>query len=185
MKTTKLLIVLIITSLFSSTVMPKGLTKNEVVANNIRSISKMIQVIQPNLNASKRNQLASSLYFTSKKYNVDPKIMIAIISTESSFRNDVVSTTGDLSLAQINTAVWDKEFKRLGMEELNPQMLKKDEKYALNKMGKILSILKTRHEKKDRKWYARYHSRTKKYKEIYDGKVQVRLRMIASVAHNF
>ena len=65
---------------------------------------------------------------------------------------------------------------------MDKKMLKKDEAYALNKMGKILSILKARHAKKDAKWYAIYHSKTKKFKNLYDGKVQNQLRMIASVS---
>ena len=181
MKTLKLTILLLTMSMFSTAAISKSLTKKEVVKYNTAMIARMIKVVQPDLKVKKRNQLARALFNTSKKFAVDPKIMIAIISTESSFRNHVVSSTGDLSLAQINTAVWDKEFARLGLDKLNRKLLKKDEVYALNKMGKILSILKQRHASKDSKWYACYHSKTKKYKDLYDSKVQTRLRKIASV----
>ncbi len=182
MKTTKTLILALIFSLISTPVMPKSFTKAEISRYNIAVISKMIQTVQPELQEKKRNQIALALYQTSKKYAIEPKIMVAIISTESNFDNSAVSVSGDLSLAQINTKVWDAEFERLGLGKIDKKLLKADESYALNKMGKILSILKTRHAKKDAKWYAVYHSRTKKYKNAYDGKVQTRLRMIASVS---
>ena len=182
MKTTKTLIITLIFSLFSTSAMPKNIYRKNVPKNNIAMISKMIKAVQPNLKEAKRNQIAKGIFVASKKYSVDPKIMIAIIATESNFNNAAVSVSGDISLAQINTKVWDVEFNRLGVEKMDKKMLKKDEAYALNKMGKILSILKARHAKKDAKWYAIYHSKTKKFKNLYDGKVQNQLRMIASVS---
>lgn len=182
MKTTKTLILALILSLISTNVMPKSFTKAEIRAYNIATISKMIEVVEPKVNAKKRVEIALALYQTTKKYAIDPKIMVAIISTESNFNNAAVSVSGDLSLAQINTKVWDAEFERLGLGKIDKKLLKVDESYALNKMGKILSILKNRHAKKDSKWYAVYHSKTKKFKNAYDGKVQTRLRMIASVS---
>jgi hypothetical protein len=183
MKTTKTIILTLILSMISTNVMPKSFTKAEIYKYNTMVISKMIQAVQPQMNEKKRDQVALALYQSSKKYAVDPKLMVAIISTESDFNNAAVSVSGDLSLAQINTKVWDVEFNRLGLGKIDKKLLKKDEAYALNKMGKILSILKKRHEKKDSKWYATYHSRTKKFKNAYDGKVQIKLRMIASVAN--
>lgn len=183
MKTTKTLILTLILSMISTNVMPKSFTKAEIYKYNTSVISKMIKIVQPKMNDKKRMQVSLALYQASKKYAVDPKLMVAIISTESDFNNAAVSVSGDLSLAQINTKVWNAEFSRLGLAKINTKLLKKDETYALNKMGKILSILKNRHAKKDSKWYATYHSKTKKYKNAYDGKVQNKLRMIASVSN--
>ncbi len=181
MKINTLLITFICVSLISTTVWPISYSANDVTRNHVNTISKMIKVVQPDLNNSDRNRIAYSLYMTTKKYKVDPKIMIAIIGTESDFRNEKVSTTGDLSLAQINAKVWDKEFIRLGFDKLNSKRLKTDETYALSKMAEILNILKARHAKKDNQWFARYHSHTKKYKNIYTLKVEKRMRMIASI----
>ncbi|NOT78976.1 MAG: transglycosylase SLT domain-containing protein [Bacteriovoracaceae bacterium] len=182
MKTTKLFIIALILSLIATPVMPKSFSKAEVARYNVDVISKMIKVVQPDLKLSKRRQIALELYKSSKKFAVDPKIMVAIIATESNFNNDAVSSTGDLSLAQINTKVWDIEFKRLGLSKINIKRLKKDEAYALNRMGAILSILKARHAKKDNKWYATYHSKTKKHKDVYVKKVQNHLRSIAATS---
>lgn len=181
MKKIKSVTLALILSLISTNVMPKSFTQSEIRTYNVLTISKMIKAVQPELNSKKRAQISRALYNTSKKFQVDPKIMVAIISTESGFNNSAVSVSGDISLAQINTKVWDVEFARLGLGKINKKLLKKDEAYALDKMGKILSLLKSRHAKKDAKWYAIYHSRTKKFKNKYDGKIQERFRMIASV----
>ena len=180
MKTT-ILSTLIAALLFSTTAQSVSLSKVQVANMHTRLIAKMIHAIQPELKESAKNRIAKSLYSTTKKYKVDPKLMVAIIGTESDFVNEKVSTTGDISLAQINTAVWNKEFVRLGLDKLNPKLLKKNEAYALNKMAEILNILKARHAKKDSKWFARYHSQTKKYKNIYSIKVEKRLKMLVSI----
>lgn len=147
----------------------------------MKLISQMIGSVSPELNQKKRDRVAMSLYQASKKYAIDPKIMIAIIDTESDFIQGAVSSTGDLSMAQINIEIWNKEFIRMGLDKIDKKLLKKDEAYALGKMGKILNILKKRHARNDTKWYARYHSHTKSLKNLYDKKVQKRLRAIASV----
>jgi len=181
MKIRMTLITLIIASLISTTAMPKSHSNGDITRNHVNLISKMIKVVQPDLAMKDRHRIAYSLYLTTKKYRVDPKLMIAIIATESDFDNRKVSTTGDLSLAQINTDIWNKEFERLGLDKLNSKRLKKDENYALSKMAEILNILKNRHAKNDNKWFARYHSHTKKYKTAYSTKVEKRMRMIASM----
>ena len=171
----------IATIILFNSAQPKSITKEHIDSYQTKLIAKMIGVIQPELKETTKNRIAKSLYKTTRKYKVDPKLMIAIIGTESDLVNGKVSTTGDLSLAQINTEILNKEFVRLGLKELNPSLLKKDEAYALNKMAEILNILKNRHGKKDSKWFARYHSHTKKFKNLYSLKVEKRMRMIASI----
>jgi hypothetical protein len=178
----KLLITAFILSQFITTsAFPLSFSKNDVGLRQIRLIARMIRVVQPDLTDTNRNRIASSLYSATKKYKIDPKLMIAIIGTESDFVNSKVSVSGDLSLAQINTEVWNKEFNRLGLDQLNRKKLVKDEAYALGKMAIILNIIKARHSKKDVRWFARYHSHTKKFKDLYSVKVEKRMRMIASV----
>ena len=178
---TKIFTTFILALLFTTNAQSVSLSKADVATKHTRLIAKMIHAIQPELNEKAKNRIAKSLYKTSTKYKLDPKLMIAIIGTESDFVNEKVSTTGDLSLAQINADVWNKEFVRLGLNKLNRKLLKKDEAYALNKMAEILNILKARHAKKDSKWFARYHSQTKKYKNLYSKKVEKRLKMLVSI----
>lgn len=103
---------------------------------------------------------------------------MAIIDTESSFNHEAVSSTGDLSLAQVNVNVWNKEFIRLNLAPIDTEKLKVDKTYALDVMGRILNILKSRYGKQDRRWYARYHSKTKKYKRNYLQKLESRMRLL-------
>ncbi len=167
--------------MISTAAMPKSFTKNQVRNYNLKLISQMIGSVAPEINKKRRDQISISLYQSSKKYAIDPKIMIAIIDTESDFYQGAVSSTGDLSMAQINTDIWNREFVRLGLDQINIKLLKKDEAYALGKMGKILNILKKRHAGKDANWFARYHSHTKSLKNLYGAKVQKKLKTMAMV----
>jgi len=143
------------------------------------TISKMIGIVQPELDQKMRMNYARMIKATSLKYNIKPQIMIALIDTESNFKAEKVSTTGDLSVAQVNHEVWNKEFRRLNEPLIDvKKLVHHDQSYAIMTMGKILSFLKKRHEKKDRRWYARYHSNTKKYKRAYLKKIEIRMRML-------
>ncbi len=171
----------IVTMFLTTTAQSLNFSSDEIAQNHTELLSKMIAKIQPELSEVNRKRIAASLYKTIQTHKVNPRLMIAIIGTESDFVNSKISTTGDLSLAQINTKVWNKEFTRLGLAPLDAKLLKTDEAYALNKMAIILNIIKARHEKNDKNWFARYHSHTKKYKKIYSAKVDKRMRMIASI----
>lgn len=160
--------------------LPKGIKKDADI-KSVRSISKMITVIQPDLKKNNVHRIAKYLSKITKNYKVDPKLMIAIIATESNFINNKISSTGDISIAQINTKVWDAEFDRLGLEKLNSKRLVNDDNYALKEMAIILNIIKDRHAKTDRLWFARYHSHNKKYKDIYCLKIKKRMKILASV----
>jgi len=148
--------------------------------NDAIVISNMISIVQPELESEEREAIAASMSKALAKHKVEPQIMVAIIDTESNFKNDLVSSTGDLSMAQINCDVWNREFVRLGREPIHTDQLKKDQVYAMTKMAEILKILKKRFEYKDRKWYARYHSGTRQYKTEYLHKLDIRLKMLAS-----
>lgn len=166
---------------FTAIAKPLNVVKKDNDVRSIYTIEKMIKIIQPSLKKSSVCRIAKYLSKISKNYKVDPKLMIAIIDTESNFINSKVSITGDISLAQINTKVWDVEFNRLGLHKLNSKLLVKDENYALEEMAIILTIIKNRHAKTDQVWFARYHSHNKKFKDIYSLKIKKRMKMLAYV----
>lgn len=143
-------------------------------------IANMIAVVQPELDEEERDTCASQISLALNKYKIEPQIMVAIIDTESNFKADKVSRTGDVSVAQINVEVWNKEFIRIKKSPIVKERLKKDQEYALLKMAEILNILKSRYEKKDRRWYARYHSNTNRHKGDYLHKLEIRLKMLAT-----
>jgi len=142
-------------------------------------IANMIAVVQPELDSDERDTIASQISLAINKHKIEPQIVVAIIDTESDFQADRVSPTGDISLAQINVEVWNREFIRMKLPPLDKEKIKSDQEYALLKMAEILSIIKKRYEKRDRRWYARYHSNTNHYKLEYLNKLERRLRLLA------
>lgn len=148
------------------------------VSNKPPVIAKMISVLKPRFGVTERNDVAAQIHHALLKYQIEPQIVVAIIDTESSFNHELVSSTGDISLAQVNVNVWNKEFARMNLPPIDSEKLKADQAYSLEVMAKILHILKTRYEKKDRRWYARYHSKTKKYKRNYLNKLESRMKLL-------
>lgn len=153
--------------------------ENKAYPNEAFIIANMIAVVQPELSAKDRDIMANYISIASKKYSIDPQIFVSIIDTESNFQENLVSSTGDVSVAQINVEVWNREFSRLKMPVMNRDHVASNSSYAISKMGEILQIIKKRHAREDRYWYARYHSNTKKHKSDYLGKLQTRMKMLA------
>ncbi len=148
------------------------------VPNKASVIAKMISVLKPHFSASQTQEVAVNVHQALTKYKLPPQVVLAIIDTESDFRQGVVSSTGDLSMAQVNVDVWNKEFERMNLNPIDSDKLKADQTYALEVMAQILHILKKRYGKIDRRWYARYHSKTTKHKRVYLAKLDARLKLI-------
>lgn len=143
-------------------------------------IANMIAVVQPELDEETRDIIATKLSLAIKKYNIEPQIFVSIIDTESNFKANKISSTGDLSIAQINVDMWNREFTRMNMPLIDKELVQVDLEYAFMKMAEILNIIKLRHEKNDSKWYARYHSGTPKFKTAYLRQLDIRLEMMAA-----
>ena len=77
----------IATIILFNSAQPKSITKEHIDSYQTKLIAKMIGVLQPELKETTKNRIAKSLYKTTRKYKVDPKLMIAIIGTESDFVN--------------------------------------------------------------------------------------------------
>ena len=122
-----------------------------------------------------RKRYAVLIALAGKKYDIDPRIMIAILVVESSFRQSAknvnTNKTTDYSIAQINYETWKKGFKKMSRAPLNKERLVSDEAYAIFRMAEILRIYKDRFESQDKIWFARYNSSTIKYKTIYKNKL--------------
>jgi hypothetical protein len=143
-------------------------------------IANMIAVVQPELDEEKRDRIATILSKVVKKYNIKPEIFISIIDTESNFHPEMISATGDISIAQINVDVWNKEFQRMRLPLIDKVRVRADLEYAFTSMADILNILKIRYEKQDPYWFARYHSSTPKYKFDYYQKLNFRFALMES-----
>lgn len=173
-------LLIIALTFFSLKIVAPELDKNELTNRRISSISVMISSVRPKLENTKKYTIAKAIHELSQSYNIDPKILIAIIDAESEFDNSKVSPTGDYSVAQINLKVWKNGFQKIGYPKLDIKRLKTDEAYAITKMSQILKSLKDRFGKKDKRWFARYHSHTPKFKDIYYLKLSKRMNKIAS-----
>ncbi|MDO9182702.1 MAG: transglycosylase SLT domain-containing protein [Bacteriovorax sp.] len=148
------------------------------IPNDEVVITKMISVLKPKFSHAKSSNVAKKIYRAFIKYKIEPQIIVAILDTESSFNHDLVSSSGDLSMAQVNVPIWNKEFTRMNLNLIEESKLKSDQSYSLEVMAQILQILKTRYSKKDRRWYARYHSHIKKHKGEYLSKLDARLKLL-------
>lgn len=148
------------------------------VPNKPVVIAKMMKTLQPSMSKVQKNKLSLKMHQVLAKYDIAPQIVVSIIDTESNFNQDAVSSTGDLSMAQVNVEVWNREFARLNRPLIDSEKLKKDEVYALETMAEILTLLKNRYEKTDRRWYARYHSKSKKFKGLYLEKLERRMKKL-------
>lgn len=125
-----------------------------------------------------RLRFATLITLSCKKYEIDPRIMVSILKVESDFRQKAVSNTGDYSVAQINFKIWAKNFRKMDKDPLHFQRLKDDDAYAIFRMGEILHDLQTNFSKKDEFWFARYHSNTPKFKNLYIKKLQSNLKKL-------
>lgn len=138
--------------------------------DEINLVKNQIQQFYPHT-IDKLDYISEEILRTANKYDLDYKLFLAIIKTESDFKQSAYNPSGDHSIAQINYRIWNKEFKRLNKPELDFHKLKKDISYSVDLMGEILTILKERYDH-DPLWYARYHSGTYKRKVGYAKKIQ-------------
>lgn len=169
----RILIFLLVTVLLS--LYPKS---SLAATPDFKKVKEVAQALAPH--ATDIEHYAWWVHSYSKKYNLDPFLVLAIIKVESDFNQKAISSTGDYSIAQINYKVWEKELKRKGIK-LNYYKLKTNYAYALEMMGYILKTLKDNYGKKDSKWYARYHSNTKKHKLAYYQRINKQLVKIRNI----
>lgn len=151
----------------------------EVINKVDEAIDKIISIPD-----NERKRYAVLISLAAKKYDIDPRIMISILKVESDFRQHAVSHTGDYSVAQINFKVWSRNFNKMDRAPLKYEKLIEDEAYSIFRMAEILNILQKQHAKTDVHWFARYHSSTPKFKNIYIKKLQVPLKKLVPFGPN-
>jgi hypothetical protein len=153
---------------------------SEVISHDekVDDIESIIADVYNKPTDEKIRLLSASIANESDAHGLDYKMMLSIIKAESSFDQSKVSSTGDLSVAQINYDHWNPEFKRLHYPSLNKEKLKTDTAYSVKIMAEILDILAHRYKNKDKLWYARYHSGTPRLKIEYAKKIKTELNLI-------
>ncbi len=148
------------------------------VNSHAAGLPAMIKRLAPETTLSKAKKISKTIKKAATTNGVKAELFVVILDIESGFKDWPVNATGDISIAQVNYRIWNKEFKRLKLPKLDKTRLKKDHVYAINILGSILKILKKRYEHKDKMWYARYHSKTKKLKIKYNKMIQRRLLLV-------
>ena len=159
------------------------------------AIEEAAKIIQTRLKVSAKvsQRVGTLVIFSSKQYNIDPRIMLSIIKVESEFKQSANNTEsckfkretnkqrcGDHSIAQINYHIWKKRFLEKGRKPLDFHKLKTNDAYAIFRMAEILSILKQDFKNKD-DWYAYYHSGTPSLKNAYRKKVDYEFKKIQEI----
>lgn len=164
-----------------------------VARETIKRISAILTG-EMKLSQEKGERLATIIAFSAKKYDIDPRIMIAIMKIESNFKQDAYNLTscefskqekcGDYSIAQINYETWSKTFPKMGRKPLDLKRLKTDETYSIFRMGEILSIIKKQYAAQDPTWFARYHSSTPIHKNRYTQALKAEIKKVIALGPN-
>jgi hypothetical protein len=145
----------------------------DIIVDKVKDLISSVQTERIKFKTQKKvqsdehiSQIAEELVSTSIDHEIDYRILTSIIMQESKFDQGEVSSSGDITMVQINYEIWKPEFDKMNLE-LDRDKLKKDEKYALWAMGVILSKIKKSYADKDPYWFARYHNNNKKRKFSY------------------
>jgi hypothetical protein len=121
-------------------------------------IAQRIVELAPRTSFKRATYLAGQFYRTSKKYDLDPQVMVSIAMVESRFRSGLEAhwtnrgkPTVDRGIMQINQ-VWVDRWK------LDPDRLRDDDAYNINVAGRLLKSLKKQYGGTEANWFSRYNS---------------------------
>lgn len=142
----------------------------------VESVSGKIRKLGFKDSASTR-KIAFYVNQESSRHEISPGLILAMMKVESSFNQNAVSASGDISVAQINIKTWNQEFKRLNRRLIDSKRLKGDPAYAIARMAEILSIIKAKRVN-DKDWYSVYHSKTPSIRMAYLKRVKKELALI-------
>lgn len=142
---------------------------NQYYFERITPIQMALKRLSPELPYNKINSLSRLIYSAGERFLIDYRIFILILFVESKFNQNAKSHTGDFSIAQINLSEWKKPVNRKRLVQTGHYLDRAamHETYAIEIMAEILHLNYQERGKYDEKWYATYHSKTKKYKEAY------------------
>ena len=103
---------------------PPILVQTEDIPTNEQVICKIISKLQPKINEGDAEEIARLTIDLSNEYDLDPYWMLAIMYTESRFKNDTVSSEGARGLMQLIPST--AEFMGMPSEELHTPAINVD-----------------------------------------------------------
>lgn len=133
--------------------------------------AEYIHSLHPELSPKRTTALGKHIERWAAQYDVDPKLLVAILKQESDFRPGLLScyvvhrykacfVSCDYGVAQIN-ALWIKKWR------LDAQRLRYDDGYNIGVAARILAMLQREYAADEPDWYGRYHSGTPSKKALY------------------
>lgn len=172
LKSMKILTILSFLFLSATAASANSLDDKENFLITVSRFESAILKLNKHINKNNATRLGTLISIESKKRKIDPRVFLAIINTESSFNQKALNKNKngsvDVSLAQINSGAWTpKRFKEKTGKTLDLKRLKENDAYAIWVMGEILSLLKNNFARKDKWWFANYHSATPSFKRLY------------------
>lgn len=121
-ETIKMVFIIALVILFLMEFLPFKKVKKDPQAQAVLHLANMIQLItEDKLTESKMLKYAGLIYQASKRYQVNPVEVIALIMAESRFQEKSINReTGDYGLGQINWEHWGKDYGYTPDELLDP-----------------------------------------------------------------
>ena len=145
--------------------------------------------LNPEMDPQKAYHLSNIFSQLSKKYKIDPKLILSIAFQESTFKLDAVrKVTGfvyDADSSSYKTMRVGSDFCMMQIHisnikkmNLNVKKLLKNPRYCIENGVKILAKYKRRYSKKSSEWWTHYNAKTKAKQKIYLSKVSRHLDKI-------
>jgi soluble lytic murein transglycosylase-like protein len=103
--------------------LPNHVTEIKKRERTIQDILSVLESRQTDLSNVAKEDLADAIYDEAMRYNYDPKFILALIDTESSFYNWAVSKAGAKGLMQIMPEVAQDLAQRMGIEWMGDRTL--------------------------------------------------------------
>lgn len=104
----------------------------------------------PNINRKYARRLSFTIRSASKRHDVPPRVLTAILGAESSFRLNVVNKDADFGIAQVN-------IHNIRAYKFDKNRLVTDLRYSVNAGAKVLYWFKDTYSAKEEQWYLRYN----------------------------
>jgi len=139
-------------------------------------IATAIRALNPSLPQPEITSYSGIINEYSQEYGVEWEIAVAIFKQESNFDLKAVNyLSRDFGIGQMH-------YKTIQARKLDLGLLLTDDNYAIGETFKLLSELKAKYDKidkrKGRKWYTRYHSFTHSYRGEYAERLEKHLKVI-------
>jgi hypothetical protein len=146
------------------------------------SIFKSIKRLTPSLADETATEYSQTIADLSVKYNVEWKIAVVIFKQESNFDVKAVNyESRDFGIGQMN-------YRTILDRKIDLGLLLTDSDYAMEETFRLLSEIKTKYGKLDKKrgrqWFTRYHSYVTSNREEYEETLTKHLKKVNEVIRN-